>query len=228
MQALFSWFTSQSGVSLLVALIALGGVLVNNRAAEKRRRADQVAADQRRKDDQAAEDARRKADDDRRERERLEQLQREDWARQRRVVAKCINDIFAASNRTKDEMLASKRARENAEFDDLGIDEFILLGRFTREAVALLNQCDFEITQPHVRAQIAKVWTIISNDGHKLVELGGDELVEHVAKAEPLSRQALREMRTLTIVARLALLEHPEHMAKQPVALLTDAPDTLS
>lgn len=228
MQALFSWLTSQSGVSLIVALIALGGVLINNQAAEKRRRKDQAAADQRRQEDQAAEDARRKADDDRREQERLEQLQREDWARQRQVVANCINAIFSASNRTKDEMLASKRAREKAEFDDLGVDEFILLGRFTREAVALLNQCDLEITQPHVRAQVAKVWETISNDGHKLVELGGDELVEYVAAAEPLSREALSEMRTLTIIARLALLEHPEHMATQPVKPFTSAPDTLS
>jgi len=97
MEAFFSWFTSQSGVSLLVALVALVGVLVttwwNNRAADKRRRADQAAADQRRKDDQAAEDARRKADDDRRERERREQLRREDWTRQRRAVADCISVV---------------------------------------------------------------------------------------------------------------------------------------
>lgn len=93
MQTLLSWLTSQSFVSLLVALIALGGVFINNRAAEKRRQADQRAADQRRREDQADEDARRKADDDRRERERREQLQREDYERQRRAVADCIRKL---------------------------------------------------------------------------------------------------------------------------------------
>ena len=71
---------SQSTASLIVSFIALTGVLVttwwNNWAADKRRREDQLA-----------EEARRQADVDRREQERLEQLRREDWARQRRAVA---------------------------------------------------------------------------------------------------------------------------------------------
>ncbi|WP_406605526.1 hypothetical protein [Corynebacterium kroppenstedtii] len=74
---------SQSTASLIVSFIALTGVLVttwwNNWAADKRRREDQLA-----------EEARRQADVDRREQERLEQLRREDWARQRRAVADCV------------------------------------------------------------------------------------------------------------------------------------------
>lgn len=76
-----------------VAIFSLFGSFVVAGAAIWTNRSNNKAADQRRKDDQAAEDARRKADDDRRERERLEQLQREDWARQRKAVADCIRKM---------------------------------------------------------------------------------------------------------------------------------------
>ena len=39
---------------------------------------------------------------------------------------------------------------------------------------------------------------------------------------QPLSAQTLKELRALTIVARLSLLEYPEHMANQPVVPLDD------
>ena len=95
---------TQSGVSLLVALIALGGVLLNNRAAEKRRKRDQEAADQRRRSDQNDADRRRREDQlaevKRREAEfakqKLEQLRAlefEDAARQRRFVQDFVKDV---------------------------------------------------------------------------------------------------------------------------------------
>lgn len=222
MQALFSWLTSQSGVSLLVALIALGGVLINNRAAEKRRRADQDAADQRRKDDQAAEDARRKADDDRRERERREQLQREDWARQRKAVADCIRQI------TNSAALVSERAAA-AHLDGGGgveqgkLIKAVELTRFNVEGTSQLALLDIEVTQPHVRAQVHALWEQIVSDYRPLLEArnrGGQAWINQAEDMPPLSDLALDGIRALTIMARLSLLEYPEHMAKQPVVPL--------
>lgn len=223
MQAFFSWLTSQSGVSLLVALVALVGVLVttwwNNKAADKRRRADQVAADQRRKDDQAAEDARRKADDDRRERERREQLQREDWARQRKAVADCIREI------TKSAALVSERAAA-VHLDGSGSVEqgklikAVELTRFNVEATSQLTLLDVEITQPHVSAQLKVLWEQIASDYRPLLEArnrGGQAWINQAEDMPPLSDLALHGIRALTIVARLALLEYPEHMATRPV-----------
>lgn len=228
MQAFFSWLTSQSGVSLLVAIVALVGVLVttwwNNRAADKRRRADQVAADQRRKDDQAAEDARRKADDDRRERERREQLQREDWARQRKAVADCTGAIFTAAQGVHDAIIQLQRDKPMVPLDTVLAEKAMALGRFYREAAAHLNQCDLEVTQPHVSEQIAKVWACIEHDQKELDGNGevrpGDIWLAKAKELQPLSAQTLKELRTLTIVARLSLLEYPEHMANQPVVPL--------
>lgn len=75
MQLFLSVLTSQSFISLAVAMIALGGVILNNCAAEKRRLKDQKAADRRRLEDQEAADRRRRDDQttaDRRRREELE------------------------------------------------------------------------------------------------------------------------------------------------------------
>lgn len=204
-------------MSLLVALIALGGVLVttwwNNKAADKRRR-----------DDQAAEDARRKADDDRRERERREQLQREDWARQRKAVADCTGAIFTAAQGVHDAVIQVQRDKPLVPLDTVLVEKARALGWFYREAAAHLNQCDLEVTQPHVSEQIAKVWACIEHD-QKVLNGNGevrpmDVWLATAKELQPLSAQTLKELRELTIVARLALLEHPEHMAKQPVVPL--------
>lgn len=222
MQAFFSWITSQSGVSLLVALIALGGVLMNNHAAEKRRRADQAAADQRRKDDQKAEDERRRAGDERRERERREQLQREDWERQRRAVANCVREI------TKSADLVSERASA-ALFDESGNLEHAKLvkateiTRFKLEATAQLTLLDIEVTQPHVGAQIEALWEQIVSDYQPLLKArnhGGQAWINQAMEMQPLSDAALSKIRGLTVMARLYLLEYPEHMAKLPVVPL--------
>lgn len=219
MQAFFSWITSQSGVSLLVALIALGGVLMNNHAAEERRRADQAAADQRRKDDQTAEDERRKADDERRERERREQLQREDWERQRRAVVNCIREITKAAD------LVSERASA-AFFVEGGNPEHVKsvkaveITRFKVEATTQLTLLDIEVTQPHVRAQIHVLWEQIVRDYQPLLKArsrGDQAWVNQAMEMQPLSDLARRGIRALTLMARSALLEDPEHMAKQPV-----------
>ena len=279
MQALFSWLTSQSGVSLLVALIALGGVLVttrwNNKAADERRRddqdaadkrrkddqaaedarrkadddrrerereaedarrkrerledrqaedkrrqAEQNAADKRRKDDQAAEDARRKADDDRRERERREQLQREDRARQRKAVADCIREISKAAALVT-ERVAAVHLNGNGEQGKLV--KAIELTRFNIEASNQLTLLDIEVTQPDVSAEIYALWEQIASDYRPLLEArsrGGQAWTDQAEGMPPLSDLALARIRELTIVARLALLEYPDHAATQPVVPL--------
>ena len=152
MQAFFSWFTSQSGVSLLVALIALGGVLINNRAAEKRRRADQAAADQRRKDDQAAEDTRRKADDDRRERERQDALLREDYARQRKAVADCLRSIRESEARadggTRDKLFSDlpRYQKQSKARNELDLEGVSLRENFYVECLTAVRILELEVT----------------------------------------------------------------------------------
>lgn len=184
MQSFFSWLSSDSGVSLSVALIALIGVLVttwwNNKAADKRRRDDQVAADQRRRDDQAAEDARRKADDARRERERLEQLQREDRARQRKAVADCVNGIFSEMRRTGTEIL-EYQLTETADKGAILEKWCIALETFYWTASTYLNACDLETTEPMVADEIAKVWKAVEDERNSL------STVENLARTGSLA-----------------------------------------
>lgn len=224
MNSFWTWLASQSGISLLVAIIALVGVLIatgwNNCAADKRRIHDQSAADERRKEDQAAEDTRRKADDDRRERERLEQLQREDWTRQRRAVADCIRAI------TKAATIVSERAttaamQEGGDAEYGKIVKAIELTHFNVEATSQLTLLDIEITQPHVKAKLEALWNQIKSDYQPLQDArirGGQAWIDQAEEMQPLSDRTLLGIRALTVTARLALLEHPEHMATQPVA----------
>lgn len=170
MQAFFSWFTSQSGVSLLVALIALGGVLINNRAAEKRRRADQAAADQRRKDDQAAEDTRRKADDDRRERERQDALLREDYARQRKAVADCLRSIRESEARadggTRDKLFSDlpRYQKQSKARNELDLEGVSLRENFYVECLTAVRILELEVTQPALCESIARLTSTLGSE----------------------------------------------------------------
>lgn len=217
---------SQSVVSLLVALIALGGVLLNNRAAEKRRHADQKAADQRRKDDQAAEDARRKADDDRRERERREQLQREDRARQRRAVADCVNGIFSEMRRTSTEVLESQ-LNETADKGAILKKRCIALETFYWTATTYLNACDLEITEPMVTDEIKNVWKAVAAEKksvsmvENLVKTGSlADAYEAVSRINPATGEIMVGLRTLTEIALLHL--HDEYDLATQLARLMD------
>lgn len=171
-------------MSLLVALVALFGVLVttwwNNREADKRRRADQATADQRRKDDQAAEDARRKADDDRRERERLEQLRREDRARQRKAVADCVSGIFSEMRRTGTEIL-EYQLTDTADKGAILEKWCIAQETFYWTATTYLNACDLEITEPMVADEIENVWKAVE------VERTSLSTVENLARTGALA-----------------------------------------
>lgn len=208
---IYACFMSQSVVSLLVAVIALVGVLVttwwNNWAIENRR----------------------KEDDNRRERERREQLQREDWERQRRAVANCTGAIFTAAQGVHDAIIQVQRDKPMVQLNTVLVEKAMALGRFYREAAAHLNQCDLEVTQPHVSEQIAKVWACIEHDQKELDGNGevhtGDVWLAKAKELQPLSEQTLKKLRALTIMARLSLLECPEHMANQPIMPLDDNED---
>lgn len=206
---------------MLVAVIALVGVLIttwwNNRAADRRRIADQVAADTRRKADQEAEDDRRREEDARRERERREQLQREDCERQLRAVADCVSEI------TKTAALVGERATSvclhgDGDVEQAQLVKAVQLMRFNVEVTSHLTLLDIQITQPHVRAVLRRFWNQVVSDYQPLLEAqnrGGQAWMEQAERMPPLSDTALEEIRKLTIVARLALLEYPEHFAKR-------------
>lgn len=211
MQTLFSWPPSESGVSLLVALIALGGVFINNHGAEKRRRADQAAADQRRKNDQAAEDARRKADDDQRERERREQLQREDRARQRRAVADCVNGIFSEMRRTSTEILESQ-LNETADKGAIFEKWCIALETFYWTATTYLNACDLEITEPMVADEIENVWKVVEAEQKSLSTVENlartgalADAYEAASRINPATGEIMVRLRSLTEIALINL-----------------------
>lgn len=219
MQTFFSWLTSQSGVSLLVALIALTGVLAttwwNNKATDKRRR-----------DDQVAEDTRRRADDERRERERKEALQRDDWARQRLAVAKCLREIMSTAQQVKEKVATriidptpgSPLSEHNYERGK--IVKAIELSRFYDTAVANLELLDIEITQPDVSKQIHMLLEQMRSDDNKLKAAysdGGQAWIDKAEKTPPLSKEATHEIQQLIMAARLALLEHPDHMSKKSI-----------
>lgn len=186
MQAFFSWFTSQSGVSLLVALIALGGVLINNRAAEKRRRADQAAADQRRKDDQAAEDTRRKADDDRRERERQDALLREDYARQRKAVADCLRSIRESESRadggTRDKLFSDlpRYQKQSKARNELDLEGVSLRENFYVECLTAVRILELEVTQPALCESIARLTSTLGSEIQTLNEKRDKDWNEYV------------------------------------------------
>lgn len=79
---------------------------------------------------------------------------------------------------------------------------------------------DIEVTQPNVRAQIHVLWDQIVRDYQPLLRArsrGDQAWVNQAMEMEPLSDLARRGIRALTLMARSALLEDPERMAKQPV-----------
>ena len=163
-----SWASSQSGASLLVALIALVGVLAttwwNNRAADKRRRQDQ-------KDEYD----RRKEDVELRVNERKESLWREDLARQRTAVINCIRTIkdaeiqfqkSAISKAYEDpKTLASDRFSQML----LEVNKATLFGDFFHTSMLAAEELELEVTQPQVRAWVTRLSERIQNEYNEFV-----------------------------------------------------------
>lgn len=174
MEALLSWLMTQSGVSLLVALIALGGVLLNNRAAEKRRKRDQEAADQRRRSDQNDADRRRREDQlaevKRREAEftkqKLEQLRLlefEDAARQRRFVqdfVKDVQDIHREFIQYSDDAFRSisrDHGEDPNELYNIQIELGIRWKNMCSRLAGLASALSIEITEQNVSNAVVKI-----------------------------------------------------------------------
>lgn len=156
----YTSFMSQSIVSLLVAGIALVGVLVttwwNNRSADRRRR-----------EDQEAEDMRRRREDARREQERQERLVREDFDRQRRAVADFIKKLreaeSTADGATREKMFANlrrfktnKSAREELDLERVSHRE-----EFYVKCLTALQTLELEIQHPAVMVSIKKFFAVI-------------------------------------------------------------------
>lgn len=232
MTSFLSWLSSQSGISLTVALIALGGVLIttnwNIRAADRRRKEDQDAADQRRKEDQEAadrrrredqisEDARRKSDEENRERERSSQLKLDDRARQRHAVAHTVEAVMAAAQRVEENSIKAllEQGMERSQF----VKAFEL-SRFFQTATARLALLDIELTQPHVSRQVMKIWDELAARQKELSsakDRGGQAWIDKAQDMQPLSDSAFQEIRNLTVLTRLSLLQFPDLMDDMPI-----------
>lgn len=232
MTSVLSWLSSQSGMTLTVALIALGGVLIttnwNIRAADRRREEDQVAADQRRKDDQDAadrrrkedqisEDSRRKRDEENRERERISQLKLDDRARQRHAVAQTVESVMAAAQRVEENSITAllEQGTERSQF----VKAFEL-SRFFQTATARFALLDIELTQPHVSDQVTRIWGELASRQKELSsarDQGGQAWINKAQDMQPLSDSAFQEIRNLTVLTRLSLLEFPDLMDGLPI-----------
>lgn len=154
-EGVYTSFMSQSIVSLLVAGIALVGVLVttwwNNRSADRRRR-----------DDQEAEDMRRRREEVRRGQERQDRLLREDFARQRRAVADFIKNLreaeSTADGATRKKMFANlRRFQTNKSVrEELDLVRVSHREEFYVNCLTALQTLELEIQHPAVMVSIKK------------------------------------------------------------------------
>ena len=232
MQTVLSWLTSQSGVSLLVALIALGGVFLNNRAAEGRRQKDQEAADERRRKDQEAADKRRRKDQEvenkrreaefaEREKERLRLLILEDAERQRVVIRDFIEHVQEIANeysRNSDEalrmiVLASAEVGNDSNGSEVGEELFksqlelhIQRKNFHIRVYNLARGMLTEITEPDVTREVLNLMDEIVEsimDSLTLVESYNPEItVDSWLQSGLLQPPHLQAITKVTLAAR--------------------------
>ena len=227
MDSFQSWLGSQSGASVIVAFIALIGVLwsthINNERADQRRRADQEAADIRRRDDQEAEDKRRADEVTRNEFERKSQKLQEERDRQRLAVARFVGEVKNAAARvaeTPTDILLSSTNRP----DLITLNKVAKLAQFSAYVDLQVNILDLEITQPHVRECLCAFSDQLRDyylPFYNVDERGGRELIEIAREMAPLNQRCLLALGMLVQTARGALLESPERWARKPVEPLT-------
>lgn len=218
MDSLVSWVSTQSGASLVVAIIALLGVLLttwwNNFAADKRRRHDQLA-----------EDNRRRVDDARREIHRLESLNREERARQRLVIAEFIREITNASNDITE--LVSTKIQQGAE-ETVGnrlLAHVVALQRFYDNAVVMITVLELEVSEPYVSLRVQELKKQLESDYsafEKARQGGTHVLAQYTSTASPLSTMANRRISILAAAARIALLPIPEGVGNQSIPSIED------
>lgn len=190
-------------MSLLVALIALVGVLIttwwNNNAADKRR-----------KDEQAAADALRMADYDRRDREWYEQLQREDLQRQRVAVIACVKNIRADEAETvfsiKKKLLVNQDLYEDdEEWLKLKYERINRTERFYHQCMVLVQELELEITDPEVSKSVRKLANCLGSEIHTFEECRETDfskLVEIFGKLSGLTVEMHKCIDELLVSAR--------------------------
>ena len=231
MQAIFSWLTSQSGVSLVVALIALGGVVWNNWAAEKRRHKDQEAADERRRKDQEAADERRRKDhavEDRRREDDLDQQKQEqlrllvieDAARQRQFILdylRKIRDLTLEYSLTSDKAFQAL-IKEGTEDQKRILEEIMGLSLKRKDyflrATALTKELLVEITEPNVVEAVLEILgELASHMDH--MEKSGFDLVSSEVSLDSIHKSGFLYPPNLTTLTQMLIVVR-EYL--QPVA----------
>ncbi|WP_231378122.1 hypothetical protein [Corynebacterium glutamicum] len=228
-----------------VAVIALFGVLIStyltNKAADKRRLADQQAADKRRQEDQKAEGERRRADQDAAEkrrqediaaaearrqqdrddrgRERREQLDRELRISQRAAVAECIKTINSAA-RQIDKLVLEKAPSGNFNVEILEAlkgAEILIYHQKAQDALILL---DLEVYDAEIRVALEALWDALINEStalEKAKNQGGAEWLKEINNLTFPSADIQKKIRSLQVIAQLVLVEHPNNkIAAEP------------
>ena len=209
MQEIVDWLTSQSGVSLIVALIALFGVLITTRW-------NNAAADKRRKEDQEAEYAMRKADYNQRDREWREQLRREDWQRQRSSIISCVKKMRAAE--AEDDFSIKKKLLDNQDlFQDDEAWLKLKYGRINRnerlyhQCIVLAQELAVEITDPEVSIHVLKLANCLENEIHTFEEYRGTDFrnfLERYGEVSGLTTDIQKCINDLLASARKNLHSH--------------------
>ena len=143
MDTFISWFTPKNVVTFLSAavpsVLALAGVFYSNWKADKRRDIDQAKTEEW-----------REIDNKTREKERFEQIEIEDYARQRRAVSDCIRKM--------------RKAKTEAEERPVSPNKYMTLFNRYEEYI---QELDLEITQHEMRKCVEKWKANISDAREK-------------------------------------------------------------
>lgn len=183
-------------------------------AADKRRQADQEAADKRRQADLEHAEAVRQQEREDRERERLEQIAREERERQRRAVATCLEKITVAAELTRE--LPTKEIMESHTPE--GVErartvKAIALSEFYQVSATALSVLDLELNDERVRGAAEELWELIAEAAEELRrahDTSGEAWLEVADRSYALSDPVLKGIRKLQITARLFFLQYPD------------------
>lgn len=163
MGEVFGYLASAEGTSVLVAVIALFGVLAStgwtNWEADKRRREDQ------------------RDENLRRQRERDDVLTRAELVRQREAVSKCVNRVRAAyaEEFQKQEELVHQFGEGAYKGDEiqegnLAFSRFIAQSNRYLSAINAVEELRLEVTQPSVRRKTLQLSEQLHREGNVLHE----------------------------------------------------------
>lgn len=204
MEEFFSWLTSQSGVSLLVALVALVGVLVttgwNNKAADGRRSADQAAEEDRRKVEQCFQYEKW-----------LKQLVVQEKARQRQAVSDFISEIREAERKldsfSRETILSGRNPLDSTNETEFKLRRAFKKEDFYVDILTAVQRLELEITQVEVWEALSKLTDILRKELSDFTELRENNQLEQCGSSVALSASLQRAMNVLRNTARNHL--HP-------------------